>query len=72
MDNIWSNISNEAAYYWNIADETPPVGEIESVELVISPEFKEKVIKGYPYNSCYNRIIRVFREREELMAKLDA
>jgi len=48
------------------------VGEIESVEPVISPEFKKKVIKGYLYNSYYNRIIKAFREREELIAKLDA
>lgn len=38
----------------------------------MSPEFKEKVIDGYPYDSRYNYIIRAFREREELMAKLDA
>ena len=45
---------------------------MESVKLVISPEFKEKVIEGYLYDSRYNRIIKAFREREELMAKLDA
>ena len=53
-------------------DETPLVGEIKSVKLVISPEFKKKVIKGYPYDSRYNRIIKTFYEREELIAKLDA
>ena len=45
---------------------------MESVKLVISPEFKEKVIKGYLYNFRYNRIIKAFREKEELIAKLDA
>lgn len=72
LDDIWSNISSEAAHCWNVADDATPTAEMESVEPVMSPEFKEKVIDGYPHDSRYNRIIRAFREREELMAKLDA